>query len=321
MRQEVTRLVNGARLRKEARLTFIALECDKVGSAIARIARALAFLVPLSVFGAPLPSGKTQLTLDVNGIALDVYAYKPQGYAGGGLLLTLHGVGRNASGYRDHAIPLADRHGYMVVAPLFDRARFPTWRYQHGGVVRTSAAGELNVEAEAEWTGRLLIRIVEVVRSLEGAPDLAYLALGHSGGGQALSRVAALMPTGARRIVIANAGTYLWPSRDARFPDGYAGLPLPYSSDEALRRYLAQPLTLLLGTADVKQDADLSMRPGAAAQGANRYERGTNAFRAAQALAHARGWDFNWKVVEVPGVGHSAARMFRNEQTLSALQP
>lgn len=300
---------------------FVGFDCDKVGSSLARIARVLAFLVPLIAFGAPLPGGKSHLTLDIDGSALEVYVYKPQPYAGRGVLLTLHGVGRNAAGYRDHAIPLADRHGFLVVVPLFDRARFPTWRYQHGGMVRAPAAGTLHVEAEDEWTGRLLIKIVEAVRSLESAPGLAYYLLGHSGGAQALSRVAGFMPTGAQRLVLANPGTWLWPSRDARFPDGYGGLPLPYSSDETLRRYLAQPLTLLLGTADVKQDADLSMRPGAAAQGANRHERGMNAYKAAQALALARGWDFNWKLVEVPGVGHSAARMFRSEQALSALAP
>ncbi|HUP96041.1 MAG TPA: hypothetical protein VM164_14130, partial [Burkholderiales bacterium] len=80
-------------------------------------------------------------------------------------------------------------------------------------------------------------------------------------------------------------------------------------------------LTLLLGTADVKQDADLSMREGAVAQGANRYQRGLNAYRAAQALAQVRGWAFNWTLVEVPGVGHSARAMFGSEAAAAALAP
>jgi hypothetical protein len=63
------------------------------------------------------------------------------------------------------------------------------------------------------------------------------------------------------------------------------------------------------------------MREGAVPQGSNRYERGLNAYRAAQTLAQERGWPFNWKVVKVPGVGHSASRMFRTEEAISALQP
>ena len=287
-----------------------------------RLALPATILLASVAFAAPLPSGKSRIVLDIDGSAIEVYTFKPQGYSGGAVLLTLHGVGRNAAGYRDHASAIAERHGFLVIAPLFDRKRFPVWRYQAGGVVRgENAAGTLEVEPEAQWTGRLFLRIIEAVRAMEPVVDAPYYLLGHSGGAQSLSRVAGVMQTGAQRIVIANPGTYLWPSREARFPDGFAGLPLPWSSDDALRRYLAQPLTLLLGTADVKQDADLSMRDGVVAQGANRYERGINAYRTAQRLAQSRGWPFNWTLVEVPGVGHSAGRMFRSEEAANAFEP
>lgn len=278
-------------------------------------------LLALPALSAPVPSGKSRLTLEIDGTPIEVHTYKPERYSGGAVLLTLHGVGRNASGYRDHAVPIAERHGFLVVAPLFDRKRFPTWRYQHGGIARPSDNATLQVQAEEQWTGRTFQNIVDSVRSLEGAPDLPYYVIGHSGGGQALSRVAALMSTGAGRIVLANPGSYLWPTRAARFPDGYGGLPERWSGEDAIRRYLAQPLTLLLGTADVKQDADLTLRESAVIQGANRFERGHNAYRAAESLAQARGWAFNWKLVEVPGVGHSARRMFGSAEAAAAFDP
>lgn len=292
-----------------------------------RVARllAIACFAPVVFAARPeIPTGKGHLTLDVNGTAIEVYTYKPPTFKRQALILVLHGVGRNARGYRDYAIPLADRFGLLVVSPLFDTARFPTWRYQWGGIVRpgnNSTSDTHTVEPEHAWTGRMLLTLVDAVREIEGAPALNYDLLGHSGGAQALSRIAAVMNTGARHIVLANAGTYLWPSRDARFPDGFGGLPGALSSDAALRAYLAQPITLLLGTADVLQDSDLSMREGVVVQGSNRYERGLNAYRAAQTLAQARGWPFNWKVVKVAGVGHSASRMFGTEEAISALQP
>lgn len=249
-----------------------------------------------------------------------MHTYKPPQYKGGPVLLVLHGLGTNAPGYRDYAIPLADARGFLVVAPLFDRKRFPTWRYQTGGIVRDQRAeGEFAIEPEAQWMGSTFLSIINAVRSAEKRPDLAYSLIGHSAGGQTLSRFAAFMPHQAKHIVIANPSTWLWPSREERFPFGFGGLPAKMADDAALQRYLAQPVTLLLGTADIKRGGDLNVRPGAERQGSNRLERGHNAFRAAQQLAQQQGWTFNWKLVEVPDVGHSARRMFGSAEALATL--
>lgn len=289
-----------------------------------RCARLAALLVFACLAAAPraepIAGGSSERRITIDGDAIDLYTYKPPHYAGGPILLVLHGLGTNAPGYRNHAVPLADAQGMLVISPLFDRKRFPTWRYQTGGLVRDQRAdGEFTVEPPAQWTGQLFLRIIDAVRAAEGRPDLAYALIGHSAGGQALSRFAAFVPNAARRIVIANPSTYLWPSRDERFPYGFGGLPAPLAGDAALQRYLAQPITILLGTADVERGPDLNVRAGAERQGANRYERGRNAFRAAEQLARDRGWAFHWRLVEVPGVAHSARRMFGSAQAMTAL--
>lgn len=266
------------------------------------------------------PVGSSQRSVDIGSEVIELFAYKPARYAGGPILLVLHGLGTNAPGYRDAAIPLADAQGWLVVAPLFDRKRFPTWRYQTGGIVRNQrATGEFTVEPEETWMGRQFLAVIDAVRTAEGEPGLAYALIGHSAGGQALSRFAAFVPHQAKRIVIANPSTYLWPSREERFPFGYGGLPSALSDDEALRRYLAQPVTVLLGTADIDRDRDLNVSASAERQGRHRLERGHNAFRAAQELAQARGWPFAWRLLEVPDVGHSARRMFGSQQAAAAL--
>lgn len=267
-----------------------------------------------------LPTGKSQRSLEIDGITVEIHVYKPVAYAGGPLLISLHGLGRNAGGYRDYVVPLADRHGLLVVAPRFDRERFPAWRYQGGGLVRDQqAAGELRVEPEAKWTGRLLLDIVDAVRTAEGQPDLPYYLMGHSAGAQALSRITAFVPGAPRRIIIANPSAYLWPTRSERFPFGFGGLPRLLSNDETIRRYLAQPITIVLGTADLNRDANLNLQAGAERQGPNRYQRGLNTFRKAQQAARDRGWEFNWQLVEVPGVAHSAQRMYSAPETDAAL--
>ncbi|MDP2398251.1 MAG: hypothetical protein Q8M53_07860 [Burkholderiales bacterium] len=268
----------------------------------------------------PFPEGRSQRTVNVAGEDIEVHAYKPARYAGGPILMVLHGLGRNAPGYRDYAIAAADAQGWLIVAPLFDRERFRTWRYQTGGMVRNQRAdGEFAVEPPAQWTGQLFLAIIDAVRLAEGRPDLPYSLIGHSAGGQALSRFAAFMPQQARHIIIANPSTWLWPSRDVRFPYGFGGLPATMAEDAALRRYLAQPVIVLLGSADVRRDDNLNLREEAERQGANRLDRGRNAFRAAQQLAQQRGWPFHWRLVEVPGVGHSARRMIGSAEALAML--
>ncbi len=281
----------------------------------------IALLCLATALGAePYPAGSSQRSVSIDGETIELFAYKPADYKGGPVLLVLHGLGTNAPGYRNYAIPIADQLGMLVIAPLFDRKRFPTWRYQTGGIVRDQRVeGEFMVEPEARWMGRTFLDIIDAVRAAEGRSDLGYSLIGHSAGGQTLSRFAAFMPHNAKHIVIANPSTYLWPSREERFPYGFGGLPHERSDDAVLRRYLAQPVIILLGTADVKRGGDLNVREGAERQGYNRLERGHNAFRAAQQLAQQRGWTFNWKLVEVPDVGHSARRMLGSAQAQAAL--
>ena len=79
------------------------------------------------------------------------------------------------------------------------------------------------------------------------------------------------------------------------------------------------PLTIYLGDADTRDDRDDS--PEARAQGASRHQRGVNTFNAARTLAQSRGWTLNWRLVELPGVGHNAQKMFAAKQVSDALSP
>jgi hypothetical protein len=46
-----------------------------------------------------------------------------------------------------------------------------------------------------------------------------------------------------------------------------------------------------------------------------------NTFNAARTLAQSRGWTLNWRLVELPGVGHNAQKMFAAKQVSDALSP
>src|SRR5215472_13464551 len=239
---------------------------------------------------APITTGRQ--VIDINGTPMVVFTYRPAGCSDPALLLVFHGIARNARAYRDDA--RADRLCLLVVAPVFDKRAFPTWRYQRGGIVKDAV-----VQDAREWSGTQVLDLVAWARAQEGRP-LPYSLLGHSAGGQFLDRLAAFVPTDARRIVVANAGSYVFPSLEIDAPYGLGKAYSGAVGEAAFRRYLQQPLTIYLGQSDTRDDMRNDY-PEAFAQGASRYQRGVNVFSAAKTLAQTRGWPFNWRLVEPPG--------------------
>ena len=150
---------------------------------------------------APLAAGSGKQTVDLNGTPITVFTYRPAGCSDPSLLLVFHGSARDASTYRDAARVLADRHCMLLVAPLFDEQAFPGWRYQRGGIVKNGV-----IQDPRHWSGRLVLDLVDWTRKQEGRP-LSYSLLGHSAGAQFLDRLAAFVPTEAKRIVVANPGS------------------------------------------------------------------------------------------------------------------
>ena len=191
------------------------------------------------VLAAPITTGRQ--VIDINGTPMVVFTYRPAGCSDPALLLVFHGIARNARTYRDDARALADRLCLLVVAPVFDKRAFPTWRYQRGGIVKDAV-----VQNARDWTGTLVLDLVAWARGQEGRP-LPYSLLGHSAGGQFLDRLAAFVPTEARGIVIGNAGSYVFASLAIVAPYGLGKVYSGTEGEAALRRYLEQPLTIYLG--------------------------------------------------------------------------
>ena len=275
----------------------------------------LAIVCSIALRAEPLPVGAARVVMANGDEPITLFTYKPPTYRGGPLLLVFHGVQRNAEDYRNFAITMAERFGVLVVAPLFDRERFPSRRYQRGGLV--DADGK--AQPPEKWTYAIVPRIAAHVRALEGRPELPYHMIGHSAGGQFLVRLAAFMPGEAVRIVAANAGSLLFPVRDQDFGYGFGGLPAELSSDDVLRRYLAARLVLYQGTGDILPSNSFDESPAGMRQGENRLARARTAFETARKLAQARGWEFNWRKVETPDIGHEAAFMFAAREVEDAL--
>ncbi len=262
----------------------------------------------------PSGDGQTEIAVGADRLPIDVFTYKPERYRDGPLVIVCHGVLRNAEEYRDHAKKLGDRLSALIIVPRFDAERFPLEGYQQGGVRKQG-----KVYPREQWTFSYIPEIAAEIRRREQRPQMPYYMFGHSAGGQFVERLAGFVDSGAVGLVSANPGTHLVPTREQPFPFGFGGLPDELSDDQALERYLAQPLTLYLGTADTEIDEHLDRSPEGQAQGECRLARGRYTFEFARKLAADRGWKFRWRLVEAPDVPHDHELMFNHPQASAAL--
>lgn len=216
------------------------------------------------------------------------------------IVFVLHGVGRNASEYRDNWTHLAEEHGLYVLVPEFSRADFPgADAYNLGGI---TAEQPLSKGAYGA-----IEAIFDEIRSTKGLGAQTYALFGHSAGAQFVHRFACFEAEARFDIAVsANAGWYMMPDGSQAWPYGTGGIEQGCSTPD----WLARPLLVLLGEEDDDPDhSSLRRTPEASLQGDHRLARGMNFFAAARALAQQKGWPFNWQMATVEGAAHDNAAM------------
>jgi hypothetical protein len=132
--------------------------------------------------------------------------------------------------------------------------------------------------------------------------------------------------------IAANAGNYTFPINELRdVADEVYGWPFsvmntPFGTRENLKTFFAKNLIIQSGTADTITDSDDLLRTGGAmAQGVTRVERAHNFFNTSKQKAENMGLPFNWRIVDVEGIGHWSLGMIHGayetidgERTVSA---
>lgn len=217
-------------------------------------------------------------------------------------------VGRNADTYRDNWVESAERHGFLAIAPEYDRAQFPgDWEYNLGRIARKEESG-LVFNAEERWTFSIIDRVFAQVRALTGNRRETFSLFGHSAGGQFVHRYMTFSDSGCVDLAIAaNAGWYTMVDDKVAMPYGLAET----ETDAArVRDALGTRLIVLLGEDDNDPNHRFLRRSSEAmAQGAHRFERGQQFFATAQQYAKTAGLPFAWRLETVPGVAHSNRRI------------
>lgn len=173
--------------------------------------RLIAGLAGVAALGATAAQASGHLTqADSTGPGLAWHAHVPPGVSpGAGILVSVHGISRNADEHLALFRPLAEAAGLVLLVPEFPSDRFP--HYQR-----------LQVSADGQRPDRLLLQAVRELATRTGADRRRLHLFGYSGGAQFVHRFVMRHPTRVRSYALGAAGWYTLPDPALRFPYGLA---------------------------------------------------------------------------------------------------
>ena len=262
-----------------------------------------ALVAPSLAFDGSLASGSGRFELNRAGKTVAVWYFLPDAADfHTPILFVMHGVKRDAERYRDEWIPMANKHGFMIVSPEFSRVDFPKDSdYSQGSVV--DSLGKPRPRDETAFS--FIEPIFDRVKLETNNRSSSYQLYGHSAGAQFAHRFLYFEPnTRVSRVVAANAGWWTLPDNTIDFPFGLKGAP--GVTNEVLEAVLRRPLVVLLGTKDVDpNDVNLNKSQGAMQQGEHRFARGNTFYESGQSQAKAKGIKIEWTLSTAPGIAHS----------------
>lgn len=233
------------------------------------------------------------------GYPLRYFLYVPPGVGKDApVLVSVHGISRNADIHVRRFARRAERYGVIVVAPLFDARHYPG--YQRLGL----SGGRADLAFNA--------MLDELQRNVGVDTARVYL-FGYSGGGQFVHRYAMAYPERVAAIAVGAAGWYTFPDPGRRFPFGTA----PHRKLPGLRfdeaAFLRIATHVLVGEDDILRDRAIRQTEHLDQhQGSNRVERGQRWVAAmAQAAQHHK-LDTEFRFISLPGSDHSFSRSVKH---------
>lgn len=212
------------------------------------------------------------------------------------ILVSIHGITRNAGEHVRRFSPLATENGAIVVAPVFELPRFRD--YQRLGRPGRGERADLALRA-----------ILGEVRVRTGCRARKCHLFGYSGGGQFAHRFAMAYPEEVESYAIGAAGWYTFPELQLEYPLGIrSASDFPEVGFDPAR-FLRVPAAVFVGERDIhpgtalnKSEAVMEM------QGPNRFERGRRWIEAMTRAARQRGLDTRFEFHSLRHSCHSFAK-------------
>ena len=219
------------------------------------------------------------------------------------IIFVIHGNSRNADGYLNVWMKLANKHNVLLIAPEFNRSSFPSYNT----LMMSTSSGRIR-ENKDLYLNNSIDLFFEHFNEKFGLEARNYMIYGHSGGSQFVHRYLLLSDNPkASKAVAANAGWYTF-LHGAPYPYGIKNPPIELTSAH-IRRFLNTEIHILIGSEDVKVDSSVNQSDGANAQGRNRFQRAKNFFNVTTDIVEENNLDFKWKYQIVNGAAHSNSKM------------
>jgi hypothetical protein len=190
---------------------------------------------------------------------------------------------------------MADRNGWVVLAPHFDEERFGN-DYQRFNLPGLRADVRLNDLVE------------EAAKLIPGVLSERFLMFGFSGGGQFVHRYIAFNPGRVERAVCAAPGWYMWPDWSLPYPLGIAPNSFPDDLRPQLRGLCKANLLVVVGENDSSQGTFRKSYKGhnlVTSQGWGRKERAENWIAALKQYAEREASPFRVALKVIPKTGHA----------------
>ena len=265
-----------------------------------------AFAAPLQKSGEardraqPLVRGEIQTLRLATDRRFRYLAYFPKSAGPGApMLVSVHGISRNAREHLSMLAPLAESHGVVMLAPRYGRDRFPNYQ-------------RLLPDAKGVRPDVLLRAAARELSQLTGADDSRLYLFGYSGGAQFVHRFAMHWPALVARYVLGAAGWYTFPDVRERYPYGLRRSRRHDLGGIDLDAFLGLPGLVLVGERDVHRDSALrDSRRLDRQQGRSRMERAGNWVSAVNSAASARAMAEPVHFDTLPRSPHSFARSMR----------
>ncbi|MDR2213232.1 MAG: hypothetical protein LBE21_06375 [Pseudomonadales bacterium] len=204
------------------------------------------------------------------------------------LLVAVHGVQSKASTVVQHFASVAERSGFVVMAPDFSTPRFKGYQRLEGAEGADQAALALDLGAR------------DIAERLGLEPG-SFNLFGFSGGAQFAHRYAMTRPGRINQLIVASAGWYTECDLQSPFPGGLQGV----ADQAALRAFLSLPIQVAVGEQDTQRDSQLRKTTEIdTRQGRNRLQRARFWAEHLRQSAASLNMDHQVAFTRLPRTGH-----------------